>query len=116
MLCEEEIPPIEHRFDKHMTSILEEEDKIKGFFTINGHLKHGHIALIHFCTNSKFRTPALARQLTKELIKKVKSLKAKKFIINCPVEKKYLQRVIKYYFKKDPYADKSRHNFTLVEV
>tara|TARA_Y100000310_G_C20597380_1_gene771213 strand:- start:25 stop:375 length:351 start_codon:yes stop_codon:yes gene_type:complete len=116
MLCAEQIPPIEHRFDKQMTSILEEDGVIKGFFTINGHVKHGYIALIHFCTNDKHRTPKLARELTKALVEKIKSLKAKKFIINCPAEKKYLQRVIKYYFKKTPYADKSRHNFTLVEV
>ncbi len=116
MLCEEQIPPIEHRFDKQLTTILEEDKKVKGFFTVSRNLEKGHVYLIHFCTKNEFRTPKLARQLTKILVEKIRSLGAKKFIVNCPVEKKYLQKIIKYYFKKTPYAEKSRHNFTLVEV
>ena len=116
MLLAEEIPPLEHQFAKNITHVLIEDDVIKGFFTLGVKVQSGYPYLMHFCTKKKYRTPKLARTLTSALVEAVRALGAKKFIINCPVEKNYLQRIIKYYFKKKPYATKSRHDFTLVEV
>jgi maleate cis-trans isomerase len=116
MLMEEEIPPLEHNFSKGLTHVLVEDDVIKGFFTISGKVQSGYPYLMHFCTKKKHRTPKLARTLTSALVEAVKALGANKFIINCPLEKNYLKRVIRYYFKTKPYGNKSNHEFTLVEV
>jgi len=116
MLIAEGIPPLEHSFAKGITHVLVEDDTIKGFFTFDGKVHSGHPYLRHFCTKKKYRTPKLARTLTSAMVEAVRALGAKKFIINCPLEKNYLKKIIKYYFKTKPYGIKSRHEFTLVEV
>jgi len=116
MLLAEEIPTLEHNYNKGITHVLVEDNVIKGFFTLSSKVQSGYPYLMHFCTKKKYRTPKLARTLTSALVEAVRALGAKKFIINCPLDKKYLKRIIRYYFKTKPYGTKSRHEFTLVEV
>tara|TARA_B100000959_G_scaffold263753_1_gene303462 strand:+ start:131 stop:538 length:408 start_codon:yes stop_codon:yes gene_type:complete len=116
MLIEEGINMGDHTFNQNRTHVLVEDGIIKGFFTLKTTIEHGYPALLHFCTKKKYRTMKLARTLTSALVEAIRALKAKRFLINCPTDKKYLQKIISYYFKKTPYAKHDGHQFTLVEV
>jgi len=112
MLIQEGIPDIEMRFRNYDTFVLEEDGEIKGFFTIKK--EWGVPSIQHFCVNRKFRSTEMARKLAKAMKETVKSMGSSKLILHSKSEK--LDKCIKYYFKKNPYAVRNDTAFFFVEV
>lgn len=104
MLSDEGLVKSEMIFDSGLTYVFEEGENIKGFFTFKLPMTK-FLTLQHFCVGKDFRSPKMARVLAKALVEKVRSLKANKFIINCPIKNKGLQKILNYYFKTKPYAN-----------
>lgn len=115
MLIDEGFTKSQMEFNSGVTFVFEEDKIIKGFFTFKL-LSHRYLTLLHFCTEKEYRTPKLARLLTKHLINKIKNFNADKCIIDCPIKNKGLSRIIEYYFKTKPYAEKNGYKYYLVGV
>ena len=114
MLIKEGIPDKEQCFalDGFDTYILEDNNEIKGFFTIK-HEKEG-VSLQHLCIARQFRNVRNARELMRGVKETVKNMGHNHFIIH--PEEDYLDKMAMYYLKKKPYAIIGRRSFYFVEV
>jgi len=104
MLRAEGIPDDEMVFNEKETHIVDDI----GFFTLT--TAHSRPYLQHFCVDRIKRSPKAARLLLKSLARTVKG----SLIITA--KHAYLNVLIRYYFKKYPYAEKNGHKAYLVEV
>lgn len=94
------------------TFIVEDEKGIIGFFMMI--IEQGLPSLRYFVVKKNRRSMKTSRAMIKKYQEFVRNRGFKaSFIV---VKKKYLKRVVEYYFKRKPYATKDNMYFYLVEV
>jgi hypothetical protein len=108
MLTEEGIGESEMRFDRYDTFIVDN----KGFFTLRR--EHGCLSVQHFCVGRKYRSAKVARELVKAMVDKVKEYGIKGLILHS--KSNFVDKFIKHYFKKQPYAIDGITAYYYVEV
>jgi hypothetical protein len=96
---------------EYETHVMVKDNKPIGFFTICE--EHGLPSLLHFCVARGHRSARYARQLIRHFCS-IAGLRSKKAIVHA-INKDYY-KMIKHYFKKDPYLFKNGLWLFFVEV
>jgi len=88
---------------------------IIGMFSYYMHNKEPHIS--HFCVDKKYRSPSTARLLAKYLKGVIRGEGYTRAIIHvCKNKKGYLDKIVKYYTKQEPYAIDNDYKYYIMEV
>jgi len=109
-LLESELP--QKGYESYDTFVLDDDGMIKGFFSIKN--EWGFPSLEYFCTKREYRSPELARELTRAFTGVIKINGFKKAIVHATKEQ--IGKYIEYYWKTKPYAYKNDTAWYLVEV
>ncbi len=88
------------------------DDDIKGFYYFM--FEHGFPSLRHFYIKKKYRNAGYARTFIRHYIDMIKSKGYAKTIMHASEE--YIDTLIRYYFKKTPYAKVGATYYYLIEV
>ena len=109
-LLETELP--QKGYESYDTFVLDDDGKVKGFFSIKN--EWGFPSIEYFCAKREYRSPALARELTRAFTWVIKINRFPKAIIHAT--KAPIRKCIEYYWKIKPYAFKNDKAWYLVEV
>jgi len=94
------------------TYVLEDGSNIIGFFHFIFE-KVGYPVLMNFCIKKSHRDTRKARYLMSKYLDLIETIGYKKTVI---VASKYLDKIIRRYFKVDPYGENEKSYYYLVEV
>lgn len=114
MLLEEGLMPERMCFVKYKTFVYD-DGEVKGFYTYKiAHDIFPH--MIHFCVGREHRTLTVARALIRDFRQRMRADCFPKAIIHNSLHKDYLDKIIRWYFKTEPYSENKTHRYFLVEV
>jgi len=111
MLAAEGYKPEDMGFASHETWVYDDSE-IKGFFTYR--FEHSYPFIIHFCVDRSQRGSWVAKNLVDRFMHEVRDYK--EALINVPLIRTDIQRIVEGYFKTTPYAIKDGYAFYKVEV
>ena len=111
MLATEGYKPDEMGFASHETWVYD-DGEIKGFFTYR--FSHGLPYIVHFCVNRSHRGMWVGKNLINKFMHEVRDYD--EALINVPLIRTDIQRIVEGYFKTTPYAIKDGYAFYKVEV
>jgi len=89
-------------------------ETLDGFFT--WHFEQGVPSLQHFLVVKEKRNTKTARELIKKFLSLIKTGGFTQCIIHCRKDNQRLIKLINYYFKTKPYAEKDNLLWFLMEV
>ncbi len=115
MLLQEGIEKNRMRFaaPNHLTFILEDPEVV-GFFTLAP--VRGVWYLQHLCISREKRTMARARAMISGVKAEMKRLRCPILLIGISKEKRYLQKIVEWYFKVKPYEENAEALYYSVKL
>lgn len=111
MLAMEGYSPEDFGFNAHETWVYD-DGEVKGFFTWR--LEHNYPYIVHFCVDNSHRGSWVAKNMIDKFMDLVRDYK--EVLINVPLKRTDIQRIVEGYFKTTPYAVKDGYAFYSVEV
>ncbi len=106
-LLDEGVLPEDIKLDLYPTYVFDE-----GFFTMR--IDNGLPAIVHFCVFKEKRSAQSARALAKHFKDTVRGWGFQQAYLHS--KKDYIDRMIQYYFKTKPFAEKDGYRFYKVKV
>jgi hypothetical protein len=116
MLLAEGLEPDEMDFTSNETFVCISRNAVVGFYTYKMEKSFPHLQ--HYCVSREARNGTLdvARVLIRDFRRRIKGLGYLKAIVNSPKHKRKISRLIRWYFKAEPYGTDDGHKFFLVNI